>query len=57
MPWLLTSCMPSYFVVLRCIHIIGGTWLVIQYPSFVNMQCAMRIAHLIGQLGVGNISL
>ena len=34
---------------------IGRTRLVIHYPSFVDLQYGMRIAHSIWQLGVGII--
>ena len=55
MPCLLTSCMPSYFMDHRFIQIIGRTRLVIHYPSFVNLQYSMMIAHLTLQLIVGII--
>ena len=55
MPRLLTCCMPSYFVDLQWMYMIGRTRLVIHYPSFFNLQYGMRIAHLIWQLGVGSI--
>ena len=38
LPWLLTSHLPSYFVDLWCINIIGQTWLVIHYSPLGSKQ-------------------